>query len=112
MKGIGNLKEVCVFLSLCLTAEQKVMEDGSVTVGDVYFAMNPLLALPAALGDISEVPGEISDLDAAEAAELHLAIAEALDLKDDAVEAVAEQVVGAALQIAAAALALKQAKAA
>jgi hypothetical protein len=105
--GIVQLKDVCVFLALALTCEQKVAADGSVTMGDVSFAMSPLLALPAALSGITEVPSEVMDLDAGEAEELKVAIAANLDLNDDAIEAVVEQILSVALQLAAAALAIK-----
>lgn len=109
-KGVKEFKELCVFLALSATCAQNVMADGSLSMGDVTFAVSPLMALPNALAGIGEVPSEVMDLDPAEAEEIKNAIAEKLDLKNDAAEIVAEQIIGAALQFAAAALSIKNAK--
>lgn len=111
MTGIKNLKEVCVFLALSLSAQQKAAADGNIGVADVAHLMNPLLALPQALEGVTSVPAEVMDMDPAEAAELSEAIKGAVDLTNDGAEAVVEQIIGAALQLAAAALAVKNAKA-
>lgn len=112
MKDIKELKELCVFLALVVTAQQKASADGAINMADVPHLMGPLMALPAALAGVSEIPAEAKDLDPAEAAELSAAIKGALDLNNDNVEAVVEQVLEAALQLAGAALSLKAARAA
>lgn len=112
MVGISNFKELCVFLALSVTAEQQVMADGSISIGDAVFAMSPLKALPSAIAGVSEIPAEVKDMDPAEAAEVSAAIKEALKLESSAAEAIAEQFMDIGLQLAAAALATKNAKAA
>jgi hypothetical protein len=109
---IKNTKELCVFVCRAIDAGDSSMSDGQISVGDAANLISPLMSLPAAVEGISDLPKEISDLDPAEAEELKAVIASELDLRNDAVEAVAEQVVGVALQLAAAFIAMKQAKAA
>lgn len=105
--GVKELKELCVFLALCVTAEQEVAADGKVDLSDAPKALAPLMALPAALAGVTEVPAEIKDLDVTEAEELRAAIAANLNLENDSAEQVVEMVLGAALQLAAAALMAK-----
>jgi len=112
MTGIKDFKELCVFLALGVTCEQKMMADGSISVGDTVFAVSPLQALPSAVAGITNVPAQVKDMDEAEAAEVSSAIKAALDLTSDSAEEIVEQFMDIALQLAAAALAVKNAKAA
>lgn len=108
--GVKELKELCEFLAMAVSAGQQMAADGSLSVGDAALAVNPLMALPAALSGITEVPAEVADLDPAEAAELTAAIKAKLDLTNDGVEEIAEKILDAALQLAAAALSVVNAK--
>jgi hypothetical protein len=111
MKGIQEFKELCVFLAVGVTAQQKAGADGSYSGGDALYAIPALQALVPALGGVTEIPGEVADMDPAEAAEVAEAIKGALDLTSDGVEAIVEQIMEIGLQLASAALAYKSAKA-
>ncbi len=107
---VKESKELVVFAAKLVSSCEKAASDG-IQLADSLKLIDPLMAAPAALLGIDKVIPEFSDLDPVEAEELKGAIAEALDLSNDVVEAVAEEVLGVALQLAAAIAAMKAAKA-
>lgn len=107
---VKETKELCVFVARTVNAVDASTADGKITLADTANLIEPLMSAGPALTGVSSVPSELADLTPAEAEEIKQAIASELNLANDKVEAVAEEIVGAALQLAAAVLAVKMAK--
>ena len=71
MVGIQETKEVLLFgLSIAGDTVEAFADDGKIDLTDIPKYTDSLMALPAALVGITEVPAELKDLDEAEFLEL------------------------------------------
>lgn len=84
MAGIKELKEVIAFgMAVGSGAVIAINDDGKITLGDATAFTPAVIALPAALEGITEIPVEIADLDEAEFIELQTFILETLPAVGD-----------------------------
>ncbi len=98
MVGIEDLKDVVVSgLDI-----GQALSDG-VDIGD----LTALMSLPAAITGISNVPGELADMDENERAELHQLVKSKFDIPDDELESFIEDAVVTGLDIGRLALKFK-----
>lgn len=88
--GIENLKKIVVFLAVLASAGDKATQDG-LSFEDAGIIIPALMGAPAALSGMDQAKLEAKDLDTAELAELNVAVADALDLTNDKVEAIVEK---------------------
>lgn len=97
-KGITQLKELVVFMALLASAADKSTKDG-LSFEDAGNFVQPLMAAPKAFDGLDEAKMEAQDLDEEEMKELQVAVADALDLEDDKVEAVVERALAALINV-------------
>ena len=88
--GIQETKEVVVFLAKLASAADAATRNG-LGFDDIGLFITPLMDAPKALEGLDQAKMELADMDDAEVAELNKAVAEALDLADDKVEALVEK---------------------
>lgn len=70
MSGIKETKEVVVFLAKVGEGVEKALADGKIDLSDALDFTGAVMAIGAAVSGVGEVPSELKDLDASEAAEL------------------------------------------
>lgn len=68
--GIEETKDLLLFLIKLFHAFRKSLTDSKITISDLQYFLNVLLCLPSAIGNISDIPQEISDLSQSEINEL------------------------------------------
>jgi hypothetical protein len=96
--GIKELKELVVFMAVLAGAADRSTKNG-LGLDDVAYFMPVFLKAPAAFEGIDKAKLEAGDLTPEELTELNSAVAEALDLVDDRVEAIVEKSLAALLNI-------------
>jgi len=109
---IKETKELAIFVCRLGNAVDASLADGKIGLTDATNLLGPFMAAGPAFAGIDKLPSELSDMDPLEAQELKACIAAELDLRNDGTEVVIEQVAELTLQLAAAILAMKKAKAA
>ena len=112
LHGVKETKELNTFLAKLGNMVSKALADGKVDQNDAMLVMDPLLVAVPAFQGISLVGQEYKDLSEAEAIELkeQLAIDLSLDPSHAKFELIAETIYGASHSVAAAIMAIVEAK--
>lgn len=99
MAGTTQTQEALSFIISFAMAIDRSLEDGRFDVSDVAQFVDPLLKLVPAVEDASEIPSEITDLDAEEAEALRVFVSERFDIRDDQLEEIIEEGLSAAVAL-------------
>ena len=99
MAGIDETKDVLDFILSLASSIGKSMEDGKFGYHDLGCLFSSLRKAPAAIVGVSEVAGEISDLDKTEKEELIRFFINKFDIPNDQFEVVFEEGFAAAISI-------------
>lgn len=89
--GVAETKEMLKFLVLLGMAVDKSLEDKKLDLADAPNLLPAMLAAGPAFSNVSLVPKELGELDAAEKQELVEYFAKEFDLKDDKIEMLVEK---------------------
>jgi hypothetical protein len=97
--GVSNLKALLSFVISLVVAITESLEDGKLSLSDLFKFFNALKkAIPAFRG-ISQIRSEIQDLSDAEKTELSAQLAEELELKNETVEQYIEEALKMAIAL-------------
>lgn len=107
MMGVKELGELVIWLGKVGSAVGQAAEDGKIDLSDLPKLMSVLPGAPSALMGATDIPKEIRDMDAAEAAMLVQMFAESFDLSNDVAEKKVELILGGLAQLYAVVMGLK-----
>lgn len=99
MAGVKETKDFVIACAKYGSAIGKSLEDGKISLLDVQYLYEPLMATQAAVEGFGSVGAELADLDAAELKDLQDTFAQTFDVPQESVEALVENAVDIAIQI-------------
>jgi hypothetical protein len=88
--GVKELKEMLGFVLGLGNAFGKSMADGKIGWTDLANFLSPLMKAPAAFQGVTQIPGELADLDPTEKAEVLNYVRTEFDIPQDKVEEAVE----------------------
>lgn len=97
--GLKETKEMLKFVICLGEAVDKSLEDGKIAFDDVGYFMSALMDAGPAFSDLSQIPKELGDMDASEAAELKDYVEDEFDIRSDMIEGLIEGALGVGLKI-------------
>lgn len=107
MMGVKETGELLIWVAKAGSVVGAALEDGKVDLADLPKLIGILPGAPTALMGINQIPAELKDMDAAEAAMLVQMFAEHFEIANDAAEAKVEMIFGALAQLYAVIMGLK-----
>ncbi len=99
--GVKETKDLVISVAKFGTAAGKVLEDGKISIMEYPLFFAPVSSLSDALQGASQIPAELADLDNLEIEDLEKTFKDEFNIPEDAVEAVVDDAITLAGNIAA-----------